>query len=193
MDQRLLVTPIAIALILTAMVFLASLPPGLEQGPEGQGNGETGNGKNNLPVYSGPIPDSGLCERSTTGWQCVLTKELGQANVEGFAELEAEFEGLCGDQRGNWKCYGDCMPSYDHYCDMLFDDAGEKCLSSNDCMGYCVVDRDKVEEIMIETGEGIQCEGKCSGVCAEYPLRECDRWFEVNNNVIEDHTGIICD
>lgn len=127
------------------------------------------------------------CEDTKTGWQCKFN----------YISIIAEglYKQKCENQSGIWKCYGFCLPHYTHSCDFPFDDAGKECTNSQQCKGKCVVDFEYVEKNYPdrEGWKDINCTDSCKGTCAKYPLGTCDHWFEVNNNVIEDHTGLLCD
>lgn len=130
-------------------------------------------------------PDENLCNKTETGWYCVSMNE----------SAEAKFKTVCESQGGIWKCYGECLPFYEHYCDFPFDDAGKECVNSQQCKGKCIVDFEYVQQNYPDRipYENFTCMAECEGRCAEYPLRMCDWWFELNNGIIEDHTGILCD
>jgi hypothetical protein len=125
------------------------------------------------------------CKDTENGWECKFITEAA----------DKVYEKKCENQGGVWRCYGWCFPDYEHYCDFPFDDAGKECTNSQQCKGKCVIDSKYVQQIYPNRtgGEDIVCKTDCVGKCAEYPLRHCDWWFEVNNSVVEDHTLMLCD
>ena len=129
--------------------------------------------------------DTTTCKNTETGWQCEFGDE----------KATQKYENQCKDEGGRWKCFGLCLPQYIHYCDFPFSDAGQECSDSKQCNGTCITTKEYVETNYPNRKEfeDITCSGTCKGTCTTYPLRSCEWWFEVNNNTIEDHTGIFCD
>lgn len=127
------------------------------------------------------LPDSTLCEATTAGWVCDFSKreDVVESPVA-IEELDKEFEQLCSEQGGEWKCYGFCMATYPRYCDFPLADAGEPCTNSNQCSGLCIADF------------GTNCQENCKGKCSEYMLRPCDWYIEVVDGRTEQNF-ILCD
>ncbi|MFA6427736.1 MAG: hypothetical protein WCW16_04850 [Candidatus Magasanikbacteria bacterium] len=130
--------------------------------------------------YSSPT-----CKQTETGWQCEFNSQ----------KAVDEYEQKCRQEGGKFICYGMCLPEYTHYCDFRFDDAGKECTSSEQCKGVCDVSREYVQTNYPHRNEyeSIECIGTCKGSCSKYVHRDCEWWFEINNNIIEDHTSILCD
>ncbi|MFC1662987.1 hypothetical protein ACFL04_02335 [Patescibacteria group bacterium] len=153
----------------------------------------------NTNIQTRQLPDEELCNNNENGWQCKLVPDdyIGNFNDdwEMFRQVDNDYKKSCENQDGEWTCYGLCMPSYDHYCDFPYTDVGSECSNSDQCAGKCIVgteyvdntftDREGFEDIIVGTD--------FVGSCAEYPLRECDWWYELNDGKIENHTGILCD
>jgi len=143
------------------------------------------------------IPDGNLCKYTDSGWLCylVLPSKFKSEDRYKYGKAKEILERTCEEQGGTLKCYGFCEPYYEHYCDFPFNDAGKECINSDQCEGKCVIGNNYVERnypnrnlyFNIEVGD------KLKGTCSLSPRRACDWWFEVNNGVIENHTGVLCD
>ena len=128
---------------------------------------------------------SATCKNTKTGWECEFKNE----------KTTLEYENTCRVAGGRWTCFGMCLPEYTHYCDFPFDDAGKVCLNSQECKGTCTVPREYVEKNYPNRKEfeDVDCTDTCTGTCTKYPTRDCEWWFEIHNNIVEDHTDILCD
>jgi hypothetical protein len=140
------------------------------------------------------LPDLRLCNHTDSGWFCVLTSNGVQDDSRDYGIVEGRMRDKCIAQGGAWKCYGFCMPSYEHYCDFPYADVGVPCRNSSQCSGVCQIDTAYVDRVFENRSRynPIQCDS-CIGNCSGYKLRTCDWWYEINNGTIEDHTGILCD
>ncbi|HCW32520.1 MAG: hypothetical protein UT55_C0009G0004 [Candidatus Peregrinibacteria bacterium GW2011_GWE2_39_6] len=130
------------------------------------------------PISDVGFPDPKLCQATETGWDCVLTEEKGTSYSQ-FEDKNEEFKKACENLSGHWICYGKCAPFASHYCDLVYQDAGKSCENSNQCQGFCTIESPD--------------DNLGNGKCAPYPLRACDRWYEVNDGVVTDHANILCD
>lgn len=126
------------------------------------------------------------CEDTESGWKCNFNSE----------DAKESYRQKCQDEGGRWSCYGQCLPNYDFYCDFSLADADEECHNSDECgLGKCLISRDFVDKNYPdrEIQTDVSCKKECLGKCSKYPVRDCEWWFEVNNNKIEDHSDILCD
>lgn len=115
------------------------------------------------------------CQKTDSGWMCRFRTGI----------TERLYENKCNIQTGRWKCYGNCQPFYEHYCDFPFEDSWKRCLNSNECKGRCYVStfEEQIERDCFKKEEKIICKD-WQGQCSEYPLRECDRFYELNDGVL---------
>ena len=202
---------LALLVIVTVFSFLLYNYP--EQQPVTDGNGANGsdtnagdsgsNGNNNnsddgngLVIQPVDLPDQELCEIIDYGWSCTLTNDDNwyDQNRDKFYMVDTEFRDACEEQGGTWVCYGYCEPIYDHYCDFPRFDAEKECRNSGECSDKCTISFDYMDTQFPDRVriEDVVCPD-CTGSCSEYTLRFCDWWYELNNGIIEDHTGIMCD
>ena len=182
---------LALVVIMTLFFLLLYNYPGPVP-VKGNDHGNNGNPSQNMI-----LPDETLCEEIEYGWMCILNKE-GDWFQEGWEEkygtLNDAFEAVCNEQGGTWNCSGYCLPSYEHYCDFLRKDAGKACTNSSDCSDKCIISFDYIATNYPdrEMYNNIPCP-ECTGTCSEYTVRFCDWYYELNNGIIEDNTGIMCD
>ncbi|MCU0653077.1 MAG: hypothetical protein MUD10_02350 [Candidatus Pacebacteria bacterium] len=127
----------------------------------------------------------GECGKTESGWSCRF--KLGGA--VGIYKKECERQG------GEWKCYGLCSNSYDHYCDLPLGDGGKECANSDECNGLCIVDLGYAENNCVrdeaDGGNTYKCEN-AKGACSKYNLRECNHYQELNNGVVNVNL-VLCD
>src|SRR3990172_6889869 len=76
-----------------------------------------------------------ICTDTNSGWSCKFNEsDSRDGNFSTWGPLGIPvYKNACEEMGGDWKCYGYCMPKYDHYCDFKFADAGEPCISSLQC------------------------------------------------------------
>ncbi len=88
------------------------------------------------------------------------------------------------------------MPYYTRHCDFPFEDAGKECGNSNQCKGKCVVNLEEIKrfcpvEQIMGSFNSFKCEG-VKGKCSQYPLRMCDIFYELNDNIVTANF-VLCD
>ena len=123
------------------------------------------------------------CEETESGWKCYLLDKVAMF-----------YEKKCKQDQGRWSHPGmHRLSSNDYFCDIPFEDAGKKCLSSEECTGTCVATEDFLEKnSYAEAFSNVDCIGFCEGECSAYPMR-CDWHYEIDNGKIINHTEIYCD
>jgi len=150
--------------------------------------------KPSIQITLPALPDKNLCLQTDTGWSCKIgVTQTGHFNFE----KDEQFKKECTRLKGQYRCYGMCLPSYPRYCDLLFSDAGQSCKTSNDCQGHCIMEyKDVLSRFSTSNrhsiGDDVKCKN-CIGKCANYALRLCDKWFEIDNQMIRNHTTTLCD
>jgi hypothetical protein len=138
------------------------------------------------------------CQNATEGWQCNVEGNWSadRNSLNMAINLTNEKSEECKKQGGKWTCYGECQIYYTHYCDFLYKDAGRPCTSSSDCSGKCIIASDRITPEMRkgfdQNTRSMNCTKNCIGNCAQYPLRGCDWYFELNNGRIIANDAI-CD
>jgi len=116
------------------------------------------------------------CSNTDSGWECVFDSK-GNNTWERSNEISNLYKEKCEEQGGTFRCYGFCMPNYQHYCDFKYKDAGSICFSSEQCGGKC---------------KAISGFMPFLGRCSEYTLRGCDWYTELFIGVpIPNH--VLCD
>jgi hypothetical protein len=128
------------------------------------------------------LPDESLCESTETGWKCVLSKSNVGHSPE-FNALKAEFKQACESRNGLFRVYGMGFPSYPHFCDFAFFDAGKECTDSSQCQGTCV---------LADAWSANSCKENCVGECSEFVLHDCDNYAELIGGKAELHR-VLCD
>ncbi len=124
-------------------------------------------------VFSG----SANCTDIDTGWLCKFSVNKSKSEMWKESGIVKAYKEECERQGGKWRCYGYCLPSYNHYCDFKYKDAGKLCIASWQCGGKCITENAGFPKI---------------GKCSEYPLRECDRFTEVSYGFTKTNSRI-CD
>ena len=136
------------------------------------------------------IPD--YCQEIENGWSCDL-KDRNNKNT--FDKEEFRIKKVCKNKGGISDCDGPCDKIY---CFMPFNDAGKKCISSDQCKGSCIGDYDKIVNKYDNAqtpGAIIKCEADdvCRGTCSEIPkIGSCIWYFEVNNGCYIFYGGGWC-
>jgi hypothetical protein len=131
-----------------------------------------------VPQIANLADSNATCQTTSTGWKCQFNvpNDINTSPRDWQEnDLINNYRNTCTQQGGNWKCYGFCMPFYDHYCDFQYADAGELCISNAQCGSACIGTL------------GI-------GTCAKYQYRMCD-WYEGLIFIIPDFTRpqVMCD
>ncbi|MBN1646013.1 hypothetical protein JW868_03165 [Candidatus Woesearchaeota archaeon] len=131
------------------------------------------------------VPEDNQTEQETTE-SCSETDTGQVCTFETYEQAEA-FKTECEEENNRYVCYGYCPPANSHYCDRKYSDALTKCDDNDDCEGYCTVTR---EFLMEEFGQPVVQQQNCTdcnGNCAPYPLRECDVYNELDDEVVNTH------
>lgn len=146
-----------------------------------------------LVATKGSLPDEDNCNYTETGWVCSLdVTEFNMSDYNASNQISNAWQQECIMQGGTYRCYGYCMPRYDHYCHFPYLDSGEKCDSSDDCFGKCVVWVPEFETFYAKYSGEKNC--NCSGTCEEFPLSICEwGWVEISDGHATGIGAALCD
>lgn len=72
-------------------------------------------------------------------------------------------------------------------CYLPLNDANESCMNSNQCEGICTVEHNIVDSSCSKLSDyTYQC-NDTSGTCSKYDLSECERYYEINDGLVEEN------
>lgn len=129
----------------------------------------------NMPLTIQDFAGTADCKTTKSGWSCQFNVSQEEMETTSLRDLQIvnAYKNECESTGGAWRCYGYCMPFYEHYCDYEYKDAGDFCFQSLQCGGKCIFQNGVAK-------------------CSKYPVRTCDRDTEIFLGIpILD--SIICD